>query len=74
MTYPSDKNELFHKHSFDSEDECVYCGEKKNTIEFTQEEIKTLYKLLEHEYISYENTAALEIVRKLRNIVDANTK
>lgn len=39
-------------------------------IEFTMEEIKVLYELLERQYIHYENTAALELVRKLRTICE----
>lgn len=38
--------------------------------EFTLEEVKTLYALLEREYISYENAAALVLIKKLRNIVE----
>ena len=36
----------------------------------TKEELKTIYELLEHEYISYENIAAIQLVRKIRNILN----
>jgi len=33
-------------------------------------EIKTIYGLLEFQYISYDNVEGIEIVRKLRKIID----
>jgi len=36
----------------------------------TKEELKTLYELFEHQYISYENVLAIELVRKIRRILD----
>lgn len=35
----------------------------------TIEELKTLYELLEHQYISYENIAVIQLVRKIRDIL-----
>jgi hypothetical protein len=36
----------------------------------TIEEIKTVYKLLEFQWISYEDLKAIEVVRKIRKIID----
>jgi len=35
----------------------------------TKEELKTLYNLLKYQYISYENIAAIQLVRKIRDIL-----
>lgn len=34
------------------------------------EEVRTLYNLLERQYVSYEDMKGIEIVRKLRNILE----
>jgi len=44
--------------------------EKFNQLNIlTKEELKILYELLEHQYISYENIAAIQLVRKIRDII-----
>lgn len=72
--FPVDKDELFHHHIWiigENNIYCQFCGiDKPKMVELTIEEIRTLYKLLEREYISYENTDALVLIKKIRNIVD----
>ncbi len=41
-----------------------------SNIELTIDEIKTLYNLLKHQYISYENIDAINLVRKLGRLID----
>lgn len=36
----------------------------------TIEELLTIYHLLEYQYISYENTEAINLVRKIRDIIN----
>jgi hypothetical protein len=44
----------------------IHIAEKKY---LTLEELKTLYDLLKSQYINYENEKALELIKKLRQIV-----
>jgi len=45
----------------------------KLIIELTIQECNTLVKLLMFQYISYENTEALALMRRLRTFVETNT-
>lgn len=36
----------------------------------SKRELEIIYKLLEHQYISYENHEAIKLVHKIRNIVE----
>ena len=40
-----------------------------NKLYLSIEELKTIYELLEHHYIDYENIAAIQLVRKIRDIL-----
>lgn len=41
-------------------------------FKFTIEEIKALARLLEHQYISYEDIEVIEVTRKIMRIVQAH--
>ena len=51
-------------HEFCNRCECICHGE-----EFTIEELKALYRTVEHQYISYEDVAAHEVTRKIMRIL-----
>lgn len=58
-----------------SDGACLNCGKETpertpGTVEFTDEEIKTLWRILSHHYISYEDVQAITLVRKITRIVD----
>ena len=44
---------------------CNRCECECHGLEFSIEELKGLYKVLEHEYISYENEIAHKVIRKI---------
>ena len=48
----------------------LYELDEADKIEFTIEEIKALNKFLQHQYISYEDLALLEVVRKISRIAN----
>lgn len=50
-------------------DMCGRCQCECHGHEFSLEEVKVLYKLLEHQYISYENLGAHEVTNKIMRIV-----
>lgn len=54
-----------HIHEF-----CNICDCLCHGINLDMKEIKTIYGLLEFQYISYDNVEGIEIVRKLRKIID----
>jgi len=43
-------------------------------IEFTKEEIKALWRILSHHYISYEDISVIEVVRKISRIINELVK
>jgi hypothetical protein len=45
-------------------------GTVRGLYGLTKEELKTLYELLEHQYINYENIAAIQLIRKIRDILN----
>lgn len=42
---------------------------EKPTIEFTLDELHTIYKLLERQYIGYENVEAVKLIRQIQKIL-----
>lgn len=52
-------------HEFCNPCECPCHG-----LNFSAEELITIYKLLEFQYVPYDNLNGLEIVRKLRKIIE----
>ena len=66
-----------HKHDWikieTEEDICKICGESYYAeYEFTIEELRALYKLLEHHYIPYEDQEAHDVVNKIVKILKEN--
>lgn len=47
--------------------DCV-CHNKENLL--TKEELKILYKWLEHQYLPYDNPELNEVVKKIQRIID----
>lgn len=43
------------------------------SIKITIEELKTIYELVEHQYVSYENIEAIKLIRKIRSIIEMDT-
>ena len=48
---------------------CTPCKCSCHDPTFTLEELQTLYKLLEHQYIPYENEEAHEVLNKIMKIL-----
>lgn len=44
------------------------------TYEFTIEELRALYRVLEHEYLPYDDLEVHKVVSKIMNIVTKNGK
>jgi hypothetical protein len=58
-------------HSDDEPKKIVIQSPEGDIIDYmTIDEIKVLYRLLENQYISHENTEALAIVRKIVRLID----
>lgn len=65
-------NRIHEDCSFGLHDYCTPCECECHVPAFTIEELRTLYKLIEHQYISYEDSDAHAVINKIMKIIKEN--
>lgn len=61
---------MFHENDYVIIDGCQYHPTDPELTILTMTEIKALYRQLERQYVSYEDIEAIQVVKKLRKIIE----